>query len=57
MLSTHPLGDAASYFIRAGYGSRDSVEYFADKTDEATVRAPTSIPTPPRAPNNSAATH
>ncbi|WP_031230265.1 class I SAM-dependent methyltransferase [Streptomyces niveus] len=44
MPSTRPLGDAASYFIRAGYRSRDSVEYFADETDDATVWQPDVYP-------------
>ncbi|WP_434593158.1 class I SAM-dependent methyltransferase [Streptomyces sp. A5-4] len=44
ILSTRPVGDAASYFIRAGYRSRDSVEYFADESDEATVWQPDVYP-------------
>lgn len=43
-LSSRPIGDAASYFIRSGYLSRDTVEYFADETDDATVWQPDVYP-------------
>ncbi|MDF9803589.1 hypothetical protein M2436_002136 [Streptomyces sp. HB372] len=44
VFSTRPIGDAASYFIRDGYRSRDSVEYFADTTDDTTVWQPDVYP-------------
>lgn len=43
-LSSRPIGDAASYFIRNGYSSRDTVDYFADETEDATVWQPDVYP-------------
>ncbi|WP_411073616.1 class I SAM-dependent methyltransferase [Streptomyces sp. cmx-4-7] len=42
--SRQPIGDAATYFIRSGYRSRDRVEYFVDETDDTVTWQPDVYP-------------
>ncbi|MFI5808571.1 class I SAM-dependent methyltransferase [Streptomyces sp. NPDC051561] len=42
--SSTPIGDPTTHFIRYGYRSRDTVEYFADATDDTTVWQPDVYP-------------